>query len=210
MEILTTHVGSLPRSKRVVDFIFAREKKQNYNQEDFDNALSDEIDFNVRKQKEIGISIVSDGEASKISYATYIKDRYKGFDGDSIRNPPADLKLFPKFLEKLAKEGGTPQYSRPMCVDKIESKIDHYNANLSALNSFILPGGSEASSLLHLSRTIARRAERDTSLLSSEEKINMESLTYLNRLSDLLFVLCRVLNENGLKDILWIPGLNQE
>ncbi len=95
-------------------------------------------------------------------------------------------------------------------IDKLESKIDHYNANLSALNSFILPGGSEASSLLHLSRTIARRAERDTSLLSSKEKINMESLTYLNRLSDLLFVLCRVLNENGLKDILWIPGLNQE
>jgi cob(I)alamin adenosyltransferase len=95
-------------------------------------------------------------------------------------------------------------------VDKLEKRIDHYNADLTALNSFILPGGSEASSLLHLSRTIARRAERDTSLLSSEEEINMKSLTYLNRLSDLLFVLCRVLNDNGLKDILWIPGLNQE
>ena len=122
MKILTTHVGSLPRSQRVVDFIFAREKSQKYNQEAFDIALSDEIEFNVRKQKEIGISIVSDGEASKISYATYIKDRYKGFDGDSLRTPPADLKLFPKFLEKLSKTGGTPQYSRPMCVDKIESK----------------------------------------------------------------------------------------
>jgi len=66
------------------------------------------------------------------------------------------------------------------------------------------------SSLLHMSRTIARRAERDTSLLSSVETINMQSLVYLNRLSDLLFVLCRVLNENGLKDILWIPGLNQD
>ena len=95
-------------------------------------------------------------------------------------------------------------------IDKLEKRIDHYNADLTALNSFILPGGSEASSLLHLSRTIARRAERDTSLLSSEEEINMKSLTYLNRLSDLLFVLCRVLNENGLRDILWIPGLNQE
>ena len=83
-------------------------------------------------------------------------------------------------------------------IDKLEKRIDHYNADLTALNSFILPGGSEASSLLHLSRTIARRAERDTSLLSSEEEINMKSLTYLNRLSDLLFVLCRVLNENGL------------
>ena len=95
-------------------------------------------------------------------------------------------------------------------IDKLERRIDHYNADLTALNSFILPGGSEASSLLHVSRTIARRAERDTSLLSSEEEINMKSLTYLNRLSDLLFVLCRVLNENGLRDILWIPGLNQK
>ena len=95
-------------------------------------------------------------------------------------------------------------------IDKLERRIDHYNADLASLNSFILPGGSEASSLLHLSRTITRRAERDTSLLSSEEEINMKSLTYLNRLSDLLFVLCRVLNENGLKDILWIPGLNQK
>lgn len=95
-------------------------------------------------------------------------------------------------------------------IDKLEKRIDHYNADLTALNSFILPGGSEASSLLHVSRTIARRAERDTSLLSSEEEINMKSLTYLNRLSDLLFVLCRVLNENGLRDILWIPGLNQK
>ena len=95
-------------------------------------------------------------------------------------------------------------------IDKLEKRIDHYNADLTALNSFILPGGSEASSLLHLSRTIARRAERDTSLLSSEEPINAQSLIYLNRLSDLLFVLCRVLNNNGLNDILWVPGLNQD
>ena len=95
-------------------------------------------------------------------------------------------------------------------IDNIEKKIDYYNRLLKPLNSFILPGGSETSTLLHQSRTIARRAERDTSLLSSEEDINIQSLIYLNRLSDLLFVLCRVLNENGLNDILWIPGLNQK
>ena len=95
-------------------------------------------------------------------------------------------------------------------IDKIENKIDYYNKSLKPLNSFILPGGSEASTLLHQARTIARRAERDTSLLSSIEDINIQSLIYLNRLSDLLFVLCRVLNENGLKDVLWIPGLNQK
>ncbi len=95
-------------------------------------------------------------------------------------------------------------------VDKIENKIDYYNKSLKPLNSFILPGGSEASTYLHQSRTITRRAERDTSLLSSTEEINIQSLIYLNRLSDLLFVLCRVLNEDGLKDILWIPGLSQK
>ncbi len=107
------------------------------------------------------------------------------------------------------KEKYPPLRIKKVQVDKIEKRIDQYNSNLTPLNSFILPGGSEASSLLHVCRTVARRAERDTSLLASEQQINMQSLIYLNRLSDLLFVLCRVLNENGLKDILWIPGLNQ-
>ena len=67
-----------------------------------------------------GIDIVSDGETSKISYATYVKDRYTGFSGDSERNAPSDLKLFPDFLERLAKSGGTPQYSRPMCTGEVK------------------------------------------------------------------------------------------
>ena len=108
------------------------------------------------------------------------------------------------------KEKYPPLRIKKSQVEKIEQQIDKFNSNLKPLNSFILPGGTEASSLLHMSRTIARRAERDTSLLGSEEPINAQSLIYLNRLSDLLFVLCRVLNENGLKDILWIPGLNQD
>ena len=95
-------------------------------------------------------------------------------------------------------------------IKKIEKKIDEYNDNLKPLNSFILPGGSEAASLMHVSRTIARRAERDVSLLSSEEELNNKSLVYLNRLSDLLFVLSRVLNKNGLNDVLWVPGANQK
>ena len=95
-------------------------------------------------------------------------------------------------------------------VTKLEKYIDKFNSELSPLNSFILPGGSEASSFLHLSRTVARRAERIVSLLSSEDQINMQTLIYLNRLSDLLFVLCRVMNDNGLNDVLWVPGLNQE
>ena len=95
-------------------------------------------------------------------------------------------------------------------VIKLEKNIDKFNADLKPLNSFILPGGSEVSSWLHLSRTVARRAERIVSSLSSNEEINNQSLIYLNRLSDLLFVLCRVMNKNGLNDILWVPGLNQD
>ena len=95
-------------------------------------------------------------------------------------------------------------------VIKLEKNIDKFNADLKPLNSFILPGGSEMSSWLHLSRTVARRAERIVSSLSSNEEINNQSLIYLNRLSDLLFVLCRVMNEDGLNDILWVPGLNQD
>ena len=76
----------------------------------------------VKKQVNSGVDIVSDGETSKISYATYVKDRYNGFSGDSPRNPPADLKLFPSFLKRLADDGGTPTYARPMCTDRVSSK----------------------------------------------------------------------------------------
>ncbi len=122
MKIKTTHVGSLPRTQKVVDFIFARERAEDYSQDDFDAAMTDAVLETVRLQKEAGIDIVSDGETSKISYATYVKDRYTGFDGDSPRNAPADLKLFPTFLERLANDGGTPQYARPMCVGEVRSK----------------------------------------------------------------------------------------
>ena len=121
-KILTTHVGSLPRTQEVVDFIFAREKEQPYDQAAFDACMTSAVSETVRRQVEAGVDIVSDGETSKISYATYVKDRYTGFDGDSPRNAPADLKQFPTFLQRLADDGVTPTYARPMCVGKVESK----------------------------------------------------------------------------------------
>ncbi len=121
-KIATTHVGSLPRSQEVVDFIFAREHGEDYDQGAFDACMTAAVDETVRKQVAAGVDIVSDGETSKISYATYVKDRYTGFGGDSPRNAPADLKLFPGFLKRLADEGGTPQYARPMCVGEVRSK----------------------------------------------------------------------------------------
>lgn len=121
-KILTTHVGSLPRTQEVVDFIFAREHKTPYDPVAFDACMSAAVAETVRKQVAAGIDIVSDGETSKISYATYVKDRYTGFDGDSPRNAPADLKMFPGYLQRLAKDGGTPKYARPMCVGEVRSK----------------------------------------------------------------------------------------
>ena len=119
---LTTHVGSLPRSQEVVDFIFAREREEPFDQAEFDACMTRSVSETVGKQVAAGIDIVSDGETSKISYATYVKDRYSGFSGDSPRNAPADLKMFPGFLQRLADDGGTPQYARPMCTGEIRSK----------------------------------------------------------------------------------------
>ena len=121
-KILTTHVGSLPRTQDVVDFIFAREHETPYSQAKFDACMTAACAETVRRQVEAGIDIVSDGETSKISYATYVKDRYTGFSGDSPRNAPGDLKLFPSFLKRLADGGGTPQYARPMCTGEVTSK----------------------------------------------------------------------------------------
>ena len=121
-KVLTSHVGSLPRSQKVVDFIFARENETEYDQIEFDSIMTNAVQQTVVKQVHSGVDIVSDGETSKISYATYVKDRYNGFSGDSPRNAPADLKMFPGFLERLANDGGTPQYARPQCTGKVSSK----------------------------------------------------------------------------------------
>ena len=122
MSVLTTHVGSMPRSQAVVDCIFARENGEDYDLAAFDACMTEAVSETVRRQKAVGIDVVSDGETSKISYATYVKDRYTGFDGDSPRNAPADLKMFPTYLDRLAKAGGTPKYARPMCVGEVKSK----------------------------------------------------------------------------------------
>ncbi|MBV1693590.1 MAG: epoxyalkane--coenzyme M transferase [Hyphomicrobiales bacterium] len=121
-EIMTTHVGSLPRSQAVVDQLFARERGEPVDQAAFDATMAAAVDAVVARQVAAHVGIVSDGETSKISYATYVKDRYTGFSGDSPRNAPADLKLFPTFLDRLARQGGTPKYARPMCTGEVRSK----------------------------------------------------------------------------------------
>ncbi|CAO3428546.1 cob(I)yrinic acid a,c-diamide adenosyltransferase [Azospirillum doebereinerae] len=94
-------------------------------------------------------------------------------------------------------------------VDRLEAEIDAMNADLAPLNSFILPGGSPAAAHLHLARTVARRAERLMTDLARDEPVTAAALKYINRLSDHLFVLGRVVNDKGANDVLWVPGGNR-
>ena len=121
--ILTTHVGSLPRSQAVTDVLFARERD-----EARDVAADDEVICARRSRRwcaarsGVGIDVVSDGEMSKISYATYIARRLSGFDGDTPREPGQDLVEFPGLLRKLAERGATAKYRRPRCVAAVAVK----------------------------------------------------------------------------------------
>ncbi|MEO1573651.1 MAG: cobalamin-independent methionine synthase II family protein [Pseudomonadota bacterium] len=118
--ILTTHVGSLPRSSAVTDAVFALERGETV--PTAAATIRDAVQAVVAQQVASGVDVVSDGEMSKISYATYIKDRISGFDGDSERDPPSDLQDFPGFLKRQASSGGTPTYRRPCCVGDIRVK----------------------------------------------------------------------------------------
>lgn len=138
--IATTHVGSLPRSKAVTDLVFAREREEAVDASEFSAVIGRAVDDIVAAQVAAGVDLVSDGEMSKISYATYIKDRITGFEGDSPRSPPSDLQAFPSFLERQAKGGGTPTYRRPKCVGPVAPKtlqplsddIAHFQAAMAA------------------------------------------------------------------------------
>ena len=121
--ILTTHVGSLPRPQHVVDQLFAQDANLNYNEADFDRTMATEVMGVVAQQKESQVDVVSDGEMSKISYATYIRHRLTGFEiGEMPRATPKDLDDFPDFKERLAKLGATPKYHRPICRGPIAVK----------------------------------------------------------------------------------------
>jgi 5-methyltetrahydropteroyltriglutamate--homocysteine methyltransferase len=120
--ILTTHVGSLPRSQAVTDVLFARERNEVSDTAAAAKVIADAVEEVVKKQVAAGVDVVSDGEMSKISYATYIADRFSGFDGDTPREPGQDLVEFPRLLEKLAKLGSTAKYRRPRCVGEIRNK----------------------------------------------------------------------------------------
>jgi 5-methyltetrahydropteroyltriglutamate--homocysteine methyltransferase len=118
--ILTTHVGSLPRSQEVTDVLFAREAGEPMAKGAA--VIAAAVKEVVKRQVEAGVDIVSDGEMSKISYATYIADRLTGFGGDTPREPGLDLIEFPRILKKLADTGATAKYRRPRCQGEIAVK----------------------------------------------------------------------------------------
>ncbi len=117
--ILVTHVGSLPRSQAVTDVLFARDRGERLDASAADATIAEAVKDVVRRQVQAGVDVVSDGEMSKISYATYIKARLTGFAGDTPREPGQDLVEFPRILRKLAEGGATARYARPRCVGDI-------------------------------------------------------------------------------------------
>lgn len=124
-----------------------------------------------------------------------------------IQNDLFDLGADLCVPESEAPRSWTPLRMKPEQTVRLEGVIDAFNARLNALDSFILPGGSEASARLHLARTITRRAERCvTALMAAGGNVSPAVITYLNRLSDLLFVAARIANDDGRADVKWVPG----
>lgn len=119
--ILVTHVGSLPRSQAVCDLVFGKEAGTRSEDAAYKRTIAEAVSDVVRRQRGAGVDVVSDGEMSKISYATYIKDRLTGFEGDSPRTVPADLETFPGYAQRVARGGG-PTYRRPRCTGPIRVK----------------------------------------------------------------------------------------
>ena len=120
--ILTTHVGSLPRPQEVADLLFAQDRDERYDPAHFDEVMRRGVSEAVRLQQAAGIDIVSDGETSKISYATYIRHRLTGFEGDSPRPTPQDIDELPDYRDKLVAQGASAKYLRPVCKGPIKVK----------------------------------------------------------------------------------------
>ena len=115
--ILTTHVGSLPRPQNVVDMLFAQDRGEDFTLTEFDAVMRTSVAAVAEQQVEAGVDVISDGEMSKISYATYIRHRLTGFEiGEVSRATPSDLDAFPEFRDRLAAEGATPKYERPIMM----------------------------------------------------------------------------------------------
>lgn len=142
--ILTTHVGSLPRPQDVVDLLFAQDRGEPVDQAQFEKVVGNAVNEVVRLQTEAGIDVIDDGEMSKISYATYIRHRLTGFEGDSARPTPQDLDDYPEYRDRLVKAGHSATYKRPVCkgpiavksMDQVKQDIARLKAALAKASSY--------------------------------------------------------------------------
>src|SRR5690606_15288453 len=138
--ILTTHVGSLPRPQPVVDMLFQKERGEPFDAAEFERTMNQAVAEAVARQRAVGIDVVSDGEMSKIGYATYVQDRLSGFGGHTDRKIALDLVDYPDLRKKMAAIAGTQSFKRASCVGPVEVKdraplesdIAHFKAALAA------------------------------------------------------------------------------
>ena len=145
----------------------------------------------------LGVAIVAVGEGALAKALTRIQNDL--FDlGADIATPGADFAPSEMVLRIV-----------PVQVERLEAEIDALNADLAPLTSFVLPGGSAGSAALHVARAITRRAERSAVAAGAGRPLNPQALTYLNRLSDYLFVAARRVNQSGAGDVLWLPGASR-
>jgi 5-methyltetrahydropteroyltriglutamate--homocysteine methyltransferase len=120
--ILTTHVGSLPRSQKLVDVLLKKDHDEAYEPAEYDQVIADAVDNAMKRQVEVGIDIPSDGEQSKVSYSTYMMDRLHGFGGDNQRRMPLDMAGHPEFRAKIARMTGVQEFRRASCIGPISVK----------------------------------------------------------------------------------------
>jgi 5-methyltetrahydropteroyltriglutamate--homocysteine methyltransferase len=120
--ILTTHVGSLPRPPELIRLLMAQDNGEAFDPAELSASIRDAVASVVRQQREAGVDVVSDGEMSKISYVTYVKARFSGFEGEGGRRVPRDLLDYPEYMQRLAQTGGSPALKRPRCVGPIRVK----------------------------------------------------------------------------------------
>ena len=198
--ILTTHVGSLPRSKELSELLFAKDKKENIDQVLFNDTVKKNVEEVVKRQLHVGIDVVSDGEMSKISYATYVKDRIKGFSGESERRAPADLDAFPAYKTKIANSGGTPTYTRPCCTSELEvqdtqslkNDIKNFRESLTANNH---------------SKAFMNAASPGVINVFMPNKFYKNDDTYLDKLSEVMSAEYKLITDNNIHLQLDCPDL---
>ena len=198
--ILTTHVGSLPRSKELSELLFAKDKKENFDQELFDNTVKKNVEEIVKRQLQVGIDVGSDGEMSKISYATYVKDRIKGFSGESERRAPADLDAFPAYKTKIANSGGTPTYTRPCCTSELEIQ------DTQSLKNDIKNFSDSLTSNNH-SKAFMNAASPGVINVFMPNKFYKDDDTYLEKLSEVMSPEYKLITDNNIHLQLDCPDL---